>query len=96
MMSDRRVLVDNDSRTLAHMVDGLHDVAGALGERRFAIVGGIAVLTHVQGHRVTQDIDSAVRGLGQEIREALLVVAGRTTLGSRTDCSPTACPWTCW
>lgn len=76
MTSDRRVLVDNDSRTLAHMVDGLHDVAGALGERRFAIVGGIAVLTHVQGHRVTQDIDSAVRGLGQEIREALLVVAG--------------------
>lgn len=75
MTSDRRVLIDNDSRQLAKIVDGLHDVVAALDDRRFAIVGGIAVLTHVQGHRVTQDIDSAARGLAQEIRDAFLVVA---------------------
>lgn len=56
-------------------MDGLHDIATALDDRRFAIVGGIAVLTHVQGHRVTQDINSAVRGRAQEIHDALLVVA---------------------
>ncbi len=72
-MSERRVLIDN-SRTLARIVDGLHDVVDALDGRPFAIVGGIAVLAHVQGHRVTQDIDSAARGRGQEIRNALLLV----------------------
>lgn len=72
-MSERRVLVDN-SRALARIVDGLHDVVDALDGRPFAIVGGIAVLAHVQGHRVTQDIDSAARGRGREIRDALLLV----------------------
>lgn len=75
MTGDRRILVDDTDRTLARIVDGLHDIATALDDRHFAIVGGIAVLTHVQGHRVTQDIDSAVRGRTQEIHDALLVVA---------------------
>lgn len=48
------------------------DLVVAVGDRPFAIVGGIAVLTHVQGHRVTQDIVGAARGPAQEIREALL------------------------
>ena len=74
MTTDLRVLIDSSGHT-ARIVDGLHDVATALGDRRFAIVGGIAVLTHVQGHRVTQDIDAAARGTGKEIRAELLAVA---------------------
>lgn len=49
MSADRRILIDNDSGKLAQVVDGLHDVVAAFAERRFAIVGGLAVLTHVQG-----------------------------------------------
>lgn len=59
----------------ARIAAAVEAVVAALRDRRFAIVGGMAVLTHVQGHRVTQDIDSAVRGPAQEIRDALLVVA---------------------
>lgn len=40
-----------------------------------ALVGGVAVLVHVQGHRVTEDIDSAVQGTTSEVRRRLLVVA---------------------
>lgn len=74
MPDDLRVLVD-DSGTLGRIVDALHDVVAAFRDRPFVIIGGIAVLTHVQGHRVTGDIDTAARGAANEIREELLVVA---------------------
>ena len=45
MASEPRVLIDSGG-TLAPIVDGLHDILEAFRERRFAIVGGIAVLTH--------------------------------------------------
>lgn len=75
MTGDRRILVDDTNRTLARIVDGLHDIATAMDDRRFAIVGGIAVLTHVQGHRVTQDIDNAAHGRAGELHQALRIVA---------------------
>jgi hypothetical protein len=62
-------------RVFSDIVDGLHDVVAQLGATPFALVGGVAVLVHVQGHRVTKDIDSAVRGEANDIRERLLVVA---------------------
>lgn len=40
MTTDRRVLIDGTGQ-LGRIVDGLHDVVTAIGDRRFAIVGGI-------------------------------------------------------
>lgn len=75
MTPERRVLLDPGG-ALAPLVDGLHDIVAAFeGRRAYAVVGGVAVLTYVQGHRVTHDIDSAVRGLKPDIREDLMVVA---------------------
>lgn len=91
MTVDQRVLNDGSGQ-LARIVDGLHEVVLALGERRFAIVGGIAVLTHVQGHRVTQDIDGAVRGPAEVIRDELLVVAKPDTEGEADMLLPNGVP----
>ena len=60
---------------LSDIVDSLHDVAARLDGIPHALVGGVAVLVHVQGHRVTEDIDSAVQGTTSEVRRRLLVVA---------------------
>lgn len=62
-------------RDLAEIVDGLHDVSRQLDGLPYALVGGVAVLVHVQGHRVTQDIDSAVRAYKIDVRRRLEVVA---------------------
>ncbi len=59
------------------MIDGLHDLESALEDFPHALVGGLAVLVHAPGHRVTEDIDSAVRGLRLAIVDRLLVVADR-------------------
>jgi hypothetical protein len=71
---DARLLRDVGG-VLGDIVDGLHDLAQQLEGLSFALVGGVAVLVHVQGHRVTEDIDSAVLGLKKEARRRLLVVA---------------------
>jgi hypothetical protein len=60
---------------LGDIVDSLHDVTTQLRDVPHALVGGVAVLVHVQGHRVTEDIDSAVQGDVSETRRRLLLVA---------------------
>lgn len=40
-----------------------------------ALGGGVAVLVHVQGHRVTQDIDRAVLALKVDVQQRLQVMA---------------------
>lgn len=74
MSGEGRVLRDVGG-VLADIIDGLHDVRQQLDGLPYALVGGVAVLVHVQGHRVTQDIDSAVRALKEDVRERLRVVA---------------------
>jgi hypothetical protein len=71
---ERRVLHDVGG-VLADIVDGLHDVSRQLDGLPYALVGGVAVLVHVQGHRVTQDIDSAVRAVAVDVRQRLQLVA---------------------
>jgi len=71
---ERRVLNDAGG-LLANIVDGLHDVSRQLEGLPHALVGGVAVLVHVQGHRVTQDIDSAVLALKVDVQQRLQVVA---------------------
>jgi hypothetical protein len=71
---ERRILRDRGGM-LGAIIDGLHAVEAQLGGVPHALVGGVAVLVHVQGHRVTDDIDSAVRGYEQDVRQRLLVVA---------------------
>ena len=66
------------------IIDGLHDVITQLTPTPFALVGGVAVLVHVPGHRVTEDIDGAVRGHVNDIRDRLLVVAQRAKQRSST------------
>lgn len=74
MSGDRRILRDRGG-ILGGIVDGLHDVEAQLDGVPHALVGGVAVLVHVQGHRVTEDIDSAVRGYEQNVRQRLLLAA---------------------
>lgn len=74
MSGERRVLHDTGG-VLAGIVDGLYDVSRQLDGLAYALVGGVAVLVHVQGHRVTQDIDSAVRAFEVDVRQRLQVVA---------------------
>ncbi|MTV27828.1 nucleotidyl transferase AbiEii/AbiGii toxin family protein [Nitriliruptoraceae bacterium ZYF776] len=71
LSGERRILRDRGGI----LGDGLHDVEAQLQGVPHALVGGVAVLVHVQGHRVTEDIDSAVRGLEQSIRQRLLLAA---------------------
>lgn len=73
MSGDVRLLVDRGD-VLGRIVDGLHDVVAQLESTPHALVGGVAVLVRVQGHRVTHDIDSAVRGPEADIRRRLAVV----------------------
>jgi hypothetical protein len=68
-------LLDDVGGVLADIVDGLHDVSRQLDGLPHALVGGVAVLVHVQGHRVTQDIDSAVRAAKVDVKQRLRVVA---------------------
>ncbi len=74
MSGELRVLHDVGG-VLADIVDGLHQVDRQLDGLPYALVGGVAVLVHAQGHRVTQDIDSAVRALTGDVRRRLRVVA---------------------
>ena len=74
MSGELRLLRDNGG-VLGDIVDSLHDVTAQLHDVPHALVGGVAVLIHVQGHRVTQDIDSAVQAAASEVRQRLLVVA---------------------
>ena len=74
MPGERRVLNDAGG-VLADIVDGLHDVSRQLEGLPHALVGGVAVLVHVQGHRVTLDIDSAVRASKVDVQQRLQVVA---------------------
>jgi hypothetical protein len=69
-----RILRDHGG-VLGDIVDSLHDVTRQLRDVPHALVGGVAVLVHVQGHRVTEDIDSAVQGDVREARRRLLLVA---------------------
>jgi hypothetical protein len=71
---DVRILRDHGG-VLSDIIDSLHDVAAQLDGVPHALVGGVAVLVHVQGHRVTEDIDSAVQSTTSEVRRRLLVVA---------------------
>lgn len=68
---------------LADIVDGLHDVKRQLDGLPYALVGGVAVLVYVQGHRITEDIDSAVRALRYDIHERLRIVANPAGTGRR-------------
>ncbi len=74
-MSGEARILQGDGGVFGDIIDGLHDVVEQLRPTPFALVGGVAVLVHVPGHRVTEDIDSAVRGRMNDIRERLLVVA---------------------
>lgn len=69
-----RILRDRGG-VLGDIVDSLHDVTAQLYDVPHALVGGMAVLVHVQGHRVTEDIDSAVQSDISDVRRRLLVVA---------------------
>lgn len=73
MSGDIRRLNDS-AGMLRPLVQGLHDVARELDGLAYALVGGLAVLTHVQGHRVTEDIDNAIRGTRSEVSTRLGVV----------------------
>lgn len=75
MSGDVRRLPDAGG-TLVDVVDALHDIGEQLAGLPHALVGGLAVLVHVPGHRVTEDIDSAVRGTKNDIADRLRVVAG--------------------
>jgi hypothetical protein len=50
------------------------------------------VLTHVQGHRVTQDIDAAARGFVSDIREQLLLVTESNRRGAADLLLPNGVP----
>jgi hypothetical protein len=89
--------VSGEVRTLrgpvfGDIIDGLHGVLEQLDPTPFALVGGVAVLVHVPGHRVTEDIDSAVRGDVNEIRERLLVVAALPKARDATVVMPNGVP----
>lgn len=64
MSGEVRILQDRGG-VLSDIVDSLHDVTTQLRGVPHALVGGVAVLVHVPGHRVTEDIDSAKRGPGR-------------------------------
>lgn len=74
MSGEVRVLRDHGG-VLASIVDSLHTVTHQLHGVPHALVGGVAVLVHVQGHRVTHDIDQAVQAAASEVRRRLSVVA---------------------
>lgn len=74
MSGELRTLSD-DTGVLATVVDGLHELSARFEGLRFALVGGVAVLVHVQGHRVTEDVDAAVGASVAEARSRLLEVA---------------------
>jgi hypothetical protein len=48
-----RILRDHGG-VLGDIVDSLHDVTRQLRDVPHALVGGVAVLVHVQGHRITE------------------------------------------
>jgi hypothetical protein len=73
-----RILIDRGG-VLGQILDGLHLLVAQLEGTPHALVGGVAVLVRVQGHRVTHDIDSAVRSSEAEVRKRLAVVAGPAT-----------------
>jgi hypothetical protein len=78
-----RVLQDQQG-VFADILDALHVVAAQLRGFPYALVGGVAVLVHLQGYRVTQDIDSAVQGTRSEVRRRLLRVASTSATAPAT------------
>lgn len=71
MSGEVRVLPDPDGV----LGPTLRSVVERLGDVPYALVGGLAVLLHVPGHRVTEDLDSAVRSTRRAVASRLGVVA---------------------
>jgi hypothetical protein len=71
---DSRRLTDPGG-TLRPLIAGLHAATRELAGLPFALVGGLAVLVHVQGHRVTEDIDHAVQVTRNDVSTRLGVIA---------------------
>lgn len=88
----RRLRELGDDGVLATVVDGLHAVSEQLADVPYVIVGGLAVLVHVQGHRVTEDIDSAIRGRSRDVDALLGVIAERTPGRDRRFVMPSGVP----
>lgn len=83
MSGDLRIIPDRGG-TIGAIIDALHEFVDHFADVPYALIGGLAVLAHVPGHRVTQDIDSAVRGFEADVRARLLEVATLPPVGQAT------------